>query len=623
MSRFFAAQSDSGSSDEDFSSSSSDSESLSDESIQQEEVKEQPKNKWLVGQGGDTDSDDDSFKVMKSAKAKRYDDMRSICLNITDAILEFDWLAIQAEFEKLQKSIQKASQFIKEDGLPRFYIRLLCQIEDTVQKQLTDKEGLKTLNSSTSKALNIMNQKLKKESKVRKQEMATFRENPIDELESADENDELEEEEELDTFKPAKTKKVTIAGEEESDVEEVAPKKAPVVTLANLFEKLAQISDARGKKNTDKLAQIETLVELKNVAQTPYQQVSVLNSLIPARFDSVPTVSGSMPTEMWLSALAEVKLLFDLLDKHSHIVIGGNQFDEETDVAKDKKVSSGVTVYIRGNLFSFADRLDDEFLKSLQSIDPHSSEYLERLRDEGTLYSILVRAYKYAQKQKESKEVLDTMLLRRVEHLYFKPDSIIEILEKTEISGGELVSKYCTQLLDAKIDRISTRALLCHAFNLALRNQYVEARDMMLVSNIQDTIVQQDIPTQVLYNRTLVQIGLCAFRAGLFKDSHISLQEISSSGKIKELLAQGISTQKHPERTPDQDRLEKARQLPFHMHINLELVECAYLVSAMLLEIPNVALNVYDSKRKVMSKNFRRMLEYSERQVFTGILQFI
>jgi translation initiation factor 3 subunit C len=116
----------------------------------------------------------------------------------------------------------------------------------------------------------------------------------------------------------------------------------------------------------------------------------------------------------------------------------------------------------------------------------------------------------------------------------------------------------------------------------------------------------------------LVQIGLCAFRAGLFKDSHTSLQEISSTGKIKELLAQGMYVQKNTERTAEQDRLEKARQLPFHMHINLELVECAYLVSAMLLEIPNVALNVYDSKRKVVSKNFRRMLEYNERQVFTG-----
>lgn len=180
------------------------------------------------------------------------------------------------------------------------------------------------------------------------------------------------------------------------------------------------------------------------------------------------------------------------------------------------------------------------------------------------------------------------------------------------------MAHYCTLLYKTNIDRIRVRALLCHVYHVALHDDYHKARDMILMSRLQETITQSDIPTQTLYNRSLVQIGLCAFRKGLYKEAHTVLQEICSVGKTKELLAQGVSSQKFVEKTPEQEKLDKSRQLPFHMHVNLELLECVYLVSAMLLEIPNMALNSHDSRRKMISKSFRRMLEYNERQVFIG-----
>jgi translation initiation factor 3 subunit C len=147
-----------------------------------------------------------------------------------------------------------------------------------------------------------------------------------------------------------------------------------------------------------------------------------------------------------------------------------------------------------------------------------------------------------------------------------------------------------------------------------MHDRFYEARDMMLMSHLQDSVSQTDIPTQILFNRAMVQIGLCAFRCGLFREAHICLQEIQSCGKTKELLAQGIAVAKDKL----EDKTEKGRLLPFHMHINLELLECVYLTCAMLLEVPNIALHSQDSRRKVISKSFRRMLDYNDRQIFTG-----
>lgn len=198
-------------------------------------------------------------------------------------------------------------------------------------------------------------------------------------------------------------------------------------------------------------------------------------------------------------------------------------------------------------------------------------------------------------------------------------DSSITPREQSK-DASQLVNTLSTYLFANSEGIIRARAMLFQIYFLALHDEYYKARDMMLMSHLSEAINSFDIQTQILFNRTLVQVGLCAFRQGLVYDAQNTLQEICGSGRQKELLAQGVMIQRFHQVSPEQERIEKQRQLPFHMHINLELLECVYLTCSMLLEIPLLAQtgSSPDVKKRVISKTYRRMLEYHERQIFTG-----
>ena len=109
-----------------------------------------------------------------------------------------------------------------------------------------------------------------------------------------------------------------------------------------------------------------------------------------------------------------------------------------------------------------------------------------------------------------------------------------------------------------------------------------------------------DAGTQIIYNRTLVQLGLSAFSLGLIQESMNALNDISNSGKLRELLGQGISKNSYNEKE------ERRRLLPYHMHINTDLVEAVQLMSAMLIEVPNLETDV---QKKQALRSFKKQFE--------------
>ena len=442
---------------------------------------------------------------------------------------------------------------------------------------------------------------------------------------------------------PTKPKKAQAEGKQDVDEDEGfstigkagRTTDEPLFTSESLFRHLSAVLEARGKKNTDRSEQVKTLEKLLQVASTPYARIRVLLALISSRFDYNTTNQLHMPPSAWKLARSEYDNLIDILVKERQYIVKEETQDYEDSVERKPQSTSDV-VEVRGSLVSFIERLDDEFTKTLQNSDPHSLEYVERLSAQKSLYETTVKTQVYFELIKADQPV-SRIVMRRLEHIYSKPDTVVEVLEKSAaqaiglltssitpvestFSSTKLVHRLCTYLYSVSDGLLRTRAMLSHIYHHSLHNRFHTARDMFLMSHLQENIGRADVATQILFNRTVVQLGLCAFRQGLIREARDSLREIFQSGRPKELLAQGVTQQRYMTMTPEQERAEKARQVPFHMHINLELLEAAYLVSCMLVEIPKLASasNDPDAKRKILSKAFKRQLDFADRQTFIG-----
>jgi translation initiation factor 3 subunit C len=64
-----------------------------------------------------------------------------------------------------------------------------------------------------------------------------------------------------------------------------------------------------------------------------------------------------------------------------------------------------------------------------------------------------------------------------------------------------------------------------------------------------------------MYNRAMVQLGICAFRHESIQDSHNCLADLLMSARVKELLAQGLMPQHRHDRSAEQEKVERSRQV--------------------------------------------------------------
>jgi translation initiation factor 3 subunit C len=549
-----------------------------------------------------------------------------------------DWVAASNELEKLLRFIQRhqtsmlASPIPPAGHIPPAFLQTITELDTAVNDTIKgEKSAAKKMPGGKSKALNSMKQTLKKKLKEFETVVATYNEDP--EAYATAYNA---------ANAPPKVKKVrtaaaTAEGEEGDDNDFTTIGRGGrqlALTADGVFKTLHDIFEQRGRKNTDRAETIRILTKLLEVSETTYQKIRVLLAIIPARLDYSQNLS-SIPHESWVACLKEFNQLLTILLADKDYVVQEN-VDEYDDMADRTPETEGGRVGVPGNLISLLENLDNEFAKTLQHTDAHErgTEYIARLREESPLYTAITKAQVLFEREQWADQTVRAVM-RRLEHVYAKPDGIVDHFEAAvnqtltgltsdvtplgaQRDASGLIHLLCVHIYRSDAPLLRARAILAHIFNHAIHGRYHQARDLLLMSHLQDSIQHADVATQIMYNRAVVQLGLAAFRRGFIHECQTILSEVFQTGRQKELLAQAVHRY-NTQLSPEQELIEKRRLLPFHMHLNVELLEAAYLTSCMLVEIPLLAsVDTEDQRRRVASKGFKRLLDGAEKQAFMG-----
>lgn len=568
------------------------------------------KSRFLFG-GSDSESDEDDMvqRVVRSQREKLMDELDELAGSIEDGIDTDAWIGVLSDFERLCKIIPKA---VQSNALPKSIIDVFESLNNAIGGLSAEEK--KKLNADDAKAFNSLRQKLRK---VTAQWGDSLKAASI-----STEGDKDEEEAGEDL--PGLTKgirKVTIS--EATSTASLASLPLDQLKPDQVLKKLAEVVGQRGRKHADRLENLATLRKLYEIAsKNPRHQIHVLVGIISTSFDLLQA-AAPMALEIWTAAVSDLHQLVSLLTEH----MKGLAVEKDSDVAGGSKTSEeeeGLpnASSLRGTLLSYLHRIDDEFTRNLQNIDAHTTEYVEFLRAEPLLLTVLRQAALFFGEGDENgssspSDAQCQVSLRILEHLYFRHAST-----NARLFGESFITvpEICRLLYVHGSERVRVRAFLCHIYHLALHGHYNAGRDMLIQSHLPDLLYTLDIPGQILYNRTLVQLGLAAFRQGRIKEAYYALQELCSTGRPKELLAQTISS--HGSGNAEQERLERQRQLPAHMHLSVEAIDGVFLVVSMLLEIPQQAASqrrFFKGERKPYpSRHLRRLLDLHERALFNG-----
>ena len=652
------------------------------EESESEEEKEKPEQKERDELKSDSDEEDSDKKITRilTQKEKLIDSMKTIYNSFSTGIKKQSYKDVAEKTEEYQKYIDKVFANFKPEEVPAYFYECFALIEDLVNMT---KEEQKKLSGENNNYINNMkkaylriskkmgngykeykNKRIKEEKDLvedlnkieeyrkKKLEDEESKKNVYKKSKKKEEQDEdidiveLYYKEKAENKDPAqrrlkwvkKVKKEKKEEEKEKEEKEedkkvkkadkkvkstAAEKPQEILSEADIKKELEQISHQRGQ-NKYSLDNIERLEFLFTKTSNKLTQVEILAESTLQCFDNYANQLTAFPLDLWEKVYNDIEKLIELHDELNK---------EVTDI--NKKDIDKMNLILQNDLAVRMEKLENELYKSLQFNSSNTSEYNKCILNEFKFLKLCKKCENFYNESKNLSGKSKIFLLI-IMHTYYKsPNPVKNLIKKFNLKFDEddyiqkiilnndknYFKELCNQAYKILDEENKVKVMLYQIYFLSIRNDYESASKLFNSSNLYELVSAfKNEVLKVLFNRTLAQLGFCAFKNLDLEEVLKYLTPLCTKGpmKLKEYLSQSYS--KDNEKNALFDRGDKMRTIPSIMRINANDLDTIFYLSSMIYDIPKILYEkIFGTNYNNYNNHaFERIFYNFQRQQFNG-----
>ena len=615
----------------------------------------------------DEESIGDSRKIL-SPKEKIIELIKDKYHSIKEGIKNSTYKTVLENFDELVKNNDKVNSNFKKEEIPLLYYECFALIDEITKKSKEEQKLLTKDNKENSNSLNSLKKlkvrilkklgpsfeeykKNRKTEEELKQDLAKIVEKIAKKEDESDdeidiialiERDEREKKEPAlrrlkwvkkakvddgkkakkeDKKKGPKTQENKLYVEDDTKLGEVEE----VISEADIEKEYEQISKQRGQ-NKSPIDVVPRLEYLYSKTSNPLLKIKILTLSNLICFDNYTNQFSAFPLSLWDKVYKDIETLIEL-----HDTLKKEQKETNKEI-------ENMSLILQNNLSTMMEKFENELYKSLQFNTSNSNEYNNSILNEIKFLKLCKKAEVFY-KNLNNDNGISRIYLLVIMHTYYKSiNSIKTLMKKNKIEFDKddyiqkiildkdkeyfkLLCNHAYQFLDEE-NRV--KVMLYHIYFLCIGNDYESATKLFNSSNLYELIsVFKNETLKIIFNRTLAQLSLCAFKNLDLEEVLRFLTPLCTKGptKLKEYLSQSYTIEN--EKNSLFDIEDKRRAIPYIMKINVEDLDTIFYLSSMINDVPKILLEkIFGTDSYIEnyynSHAFDRIFYNFQRQQFNG-----